>query len=159
MTCRGHSGVPNHRYIDSFFKSFMRITKTRQNSILVALTKAPRIARFIGPTWGPPGSCRPQMGPKLAPRTLLSGVVCVCVCVCVCVGGGVNAVNVFLFISIPWPSDLYGQPWHPYFHIAICEVYSCIIIRTLHDCLSQMNESLLISNSKLTSDSELIWWH
>ena len=32
------------------------------------------------------------------------------------------------------------------------------IIRTLHDCPSQMNENLLISNSKLTSDSELIWW-
>ena len=31
------------------------------------------------------------------------------------------------------------------------------IIRTLHDCPSQMNENLLISNSKLTSDSELIW--
>ena len=33
-----------------------------------------------------------------------------------------------------------------------------IVIRTLHDCPSQMNENLLISNSKLTSDSELIWW-
>ena len=27
-------------------------------------------------TWGPPGSCRPQMGPMLAPWTLLSGVFC-----------------------------------------------------------------------------------
>ena len=27
------------------------------------------------PTWGPPGSCRSQMGPILAPRTLLSGMV------------------------------------------------------------------------------------
>ena len=25
-----------------------------------------------GPTWGPPGSCRPQMGPMLAPWNLLS---------------------------------------------------------------------------------------
>ena len=31
-------------------------------------------------------------------------------------------------------------------------------IRTLHDCPSQMNENLLISYSKLTSDNELIWW-
>ena len=31
-----------------------------------------QITRFIGTTWGPPGSCRPQMGPMLAPRTLLS---------------------------------------------------------------------------------------
>ena len=23
-----------------------------------------QIARFMGPTWGPPGSCRPQMGPR-----------------------------------------------------------------------------------------------
>ena len=33
-----------------------------------------QIARFMGPTWGPPGSCRPQMCPILAPWTLLSGI-------------------------------------------------------------------------------------
>ena len=33
-----------------------------------------QIANFMGPTWGPPGSCRPQMGPMLAPWTLLSGM-------------------------------------------------------------------------------------
>ena len=33
------------------------------------------IAKFMGPTWGPPGSCRPQMVPILAPWTLLSGIV------------------------------------------------------------------------------------
>ena len=27
----------------------------------------------MGPTWGPPGSCRPQVGPMSAPWTLLSG--------------------------------------------------------------------------------------
>ena len=32
-----------------------------------------QIAKFMGPTWGPPGSCRTQMGPMLAPWTLLSG--------------------------------------------------------------------------------------
>ena len=31
------------------------------------------VAKFTGPTWGPPGSSRPQMGPMLAPRTLLWG--------------------------------------------------------------------------------------
>ena len=35
----------------------------------------PQIAKFMGQTWGPPGSCQPQMGPMLAPWTLLSGVV------------------------------------------------------------------------------------
>ena len=33
----------------------------------------PQIAKFKGPTWGPTGSCRPQVGPMLAPRTLLLG--------------------------------------------------------------------------------------
>ena len=35
----------------------------------------PQIAKFMGPTWGPPGSCRPQMCPMLAPWTLLSGLL------------------------------------------------------------------------------------
>ena len=38
------------------------------------MLKASLIAKFMGPTWGPPGSCRPQMGPMLAPWTLLSGM-------------------------------------------------------------------------------------
>ena len=32
-----------------------------------------QIAKFLGPTWSPPGSCRPQMGPMFVPWTLLSG--------------------------------------------------------------------------------------
>ena len=32
-----------------------------------------QIVKFMGPTWGPPGPCRPQMGPMLAPWTLLVG--------------------------------------------------------------------------------------
>ena len=35
-----------------------------------------QIAKFMGPTRGPPGSCRPQMDPVLAPWTLLSGSIC-----------------------------------------------------------------------------------
>ena len=34
-----------------------------------------QITKFMGPTWGPLGSCGPQMGPMLAPWTLLSGNV------------------------------------------------------------------------------------
>ena len=30
-------------------------------------------AKFMGPTWGPPGSCQPQVGRMLAPWTFLSG--------------------------------------------------------------------------------------
>ena len=33
-----------------------------------------QIAKFMGPTWGPPGSGRPQMGPMLAPWILQSGI-------------------------------------------------------------------------------------
>ena len=32
-----------------------------------------QIAKFMGPTWGPPGSCRPQMGPMLAQWSMISG--------------------------------------------------------------------------------------
>ena len=35
------------------------------------------IARFMGPTWGLSGADRTQVGPMLAPRTLLSGVTLV----------------------------------------------------------------------------------
>ena len=34
---------------------------------------ANQISKFMGPTWGPPGSWQPQIGPMLAPWTLLSG--------------------------------------------------------------------------------------
>ena len=33
------------------------------------------IARFMGPAWDPPGDDRTQVGPMLAPWTLLSGMV------------------------------------------------------------------------------------
>ena len=33
-----------------------------------------QIAKFRRPTWGPSGSCRPQMGPMLAPWISLSGL-------------------------------------------------------------------------------------
>ena len=36
-------------------------------------TKTPQIAKFMGPTWGPSGADRTQVGPMLAPWTLLSG--------------------------------------------------------------------------------------
>ena len=32
--------------------------------------RASQIATFMGPTWGPPGSCRPQMGPDVGPMNL-----------------------------------------------------------------------------------------
>ena len=43
------------------------------NCVYDSFYEVPQIANFMGPTWGPPGSCRPQMGPMLAPWTLLPG--------------------------------------------------------------------------------------
>ena len=40
---------------------------------VLLLQRTPQIARFTWPTWGPPGSCRPQVGLMLAPWILLSG--------------------------------------------------------------------------------------
>ena len=34
-----------------------------------------QITKFMGPTWGLYGPCQPQMGPMLAPWTLLSGII------------------------------------------------------------------------------------
>ena len=44
-------------------------------SIDVGTNIQTHIARFMEPAWDPPGPCRPQMGPMLAPWTLLSGTV------------------------------------------------------------------------------------
>ena len=41
--------------------------------LIKMLGKATLIARFMGPTWGPSGAGRTQMGPMLVPWTLLSG--------------------------------------------------------------------------------------
>ena len=45
-------------------------------SLHVLWMRTYQIARFLWPTWGPPGSCRSQMGPMLATGTLLSGTLC-----------------------------------------------------------------------------------
>ena len=46
---------------------------------IMIVRKAPsQITKFMGPTWGRPGSCRPQTGPIMAPWTLLSGYVPYC---------------------------------------------------------------------------------
>ena len=39
------------------------------------ISELPLIARFMGPTWGPSGADRTQVGPMLAPWTLLSGTI------------------------------------------------------------------------------------
>ena len=41
--------------------------------VVIQVAEVAQIAKFMGPTWGPPGSCRPHVGPMLAPWTSLSG--------------------------------------------------------------------------------------
>ena len=48
-----------------------QLCSTQENHLIS--TRSQR-AKLIGPTWGPPEFCRPQMGPILAPWALLSGV-------------------------------------------------------------------------------------
>ena len=56
-------------FVANYDKHMMCRVKLRLKAPVISLS-----AKFMGPTWGPPGSCRPQMGPMLAPWTLLSGI-------------------------------------------------------------------------------------
>ena len=57
---------------DEFSEEETVINVSRFRLVHTLLGRVTQIAKFMGPTWGPPGSCRPQMGPMLAPWTLLS---------------------------------------------------------------------------------------
>ena len=50
----------------------------RHLCIMILTTKSTLIARFMGPTWGPSGADRTQVGPMLVPWTLLSGKLTYC---------------------------------------------------------------------------------
>ena len=52
------------------FPSFSPLSVSKQSSPCDLL--CPQISRFMGPTWGPSGAERTQVGPMLAPWTLLS---------------------------------------------------------------------------------------
>ena len=52
---------------------WIHVTDVRVGILLWKYCIHAQIENFMEPTWGPPGSCRPQMGPMLAPGTLLSG--------------------------------------------------------------------------------------
>ena len=83
MTSSTHWGLTK---LPSFCRHHFQIHSFRQESFVFWLkfhrnwflrvqvtTGQSQITRFMGPTWGPPRSCRPQVGPILAPWTLLSG--------------------------------------------------------------------------------------
>ena len=96
----------------------------------------------MGPTWGPPGSSQPQMGPMLAPWTLLLGLVlCVflistleCVVCCCCL----------------WPGDydMVRQYMGVFMSIIHTQLWLIMIITWYEQYWSITNNILLISKSK-----------
>ena len=57
------------------------------------------IARFMRPTWGPSGADMTQVGPMLAPWTLLSGITC-------------HSLHINHSITMPWNLTLSNQNNH-----------------------------------------------
>ena len=60
--------------LHSTFNWRLKHSKTNTIGLTYQGLISSHIAKFMGPTWGQPGSYRPQMGPMLAPWTLLSGM-------------------------------------------------------------------------------------
>ena len=59
----------------------MIVRPTRHRSITGwpdSVTEYTQITRFMGSTWGPPGSCRPQMGPTAYPMECAHSSVVLC---------------------------------------------------------------------------------
>ena len=69
--------IPKYPVILIYFKWPMSLNHISGSLVvwtfILPQVKMPQIARSIGPTRSPPGSCRAQMGPILGPWTLLSG--------------------------------------------------------------------------------------
>ena len=59
----------------SSFVLNLNISASQIAGLTTACVIKTQIAKFMGTAWGPPGSCRPQMGPMLVPWTLLSGEI------------------------------------------------------------------------------------
>ena len=69
--------ILNYCYLKIVLKSISAVSAApsdRHVSMYMIGARTSQIAKSMGPTWCPPGSCRPQMGPMLVPWTLLSGI-------------------------------------------------------------------------------------
>ena len=73
-------------------------------------TAATLIVRFMGPTWGPSGADRTQVGPMLAPWTLLSGLSDTCPSVKWTIIGLDNSLLLFRHSAWEW----FGEIWFNY---------------------------------------------
>ena len=86
----------------------------------------------MGPTLGPPGSCRPQVGPMLAPWTLLSGM---------------------LFSNRHWPRHFVGGRLASHSHIKFVNVSQSIILMAC----SSLNFSDCSPLQYIPERPQLIW--
>ena len=60
--------------VGALFRAIAHRNYELADRLLQVSWRAALIARFMGPTWGPSGADRTQVGPMLAPWTLLSGI-------------------------------------------------------------------------------------
>ena len=58
-----------------------------------------QIARFMGPTWGPPGSCQPPDGPHVGPMNLAIRVMLL------------EVYQIFAIKKLWWFLDYWVSPW------------------------------------------------
>ena len=108
-----------------------------------------QIAKFMGPTWGQPGSCRPQMDPRLAPWTLLSGCI-----VCMLQLAGRNE----LIVSTELQQALISSCHHGFVGDETCPPIACRIVHRV-TCLEirrhRSRRWLKIPNHNL--DEKMLW--
>ena len=92
-----------------------------------------QIARFMRPTCGPPGTCRPQVGPMLAPRTLLSGYMPGSAPECLMKPGCDSADGMHIYsVIVPFPTA-HPLKWGPLCQKQVSQIlskmrYWCLVI-------------------------------
>ena len=85
LSDRNHFVVPGHQHIkDIYIHIYVYIYMYNQIQSWTSSSSGVKraeclliicqIEKFMGLTWGPPGADRTQVGPMLAPSTLLSGI-------------------------------------------------------------------------------------
>ena len=103
-------------------------------------TATTQIAKFMGPTWGPPGSYRPQMGLMLAPWTLLS----------------VKAIN-FLYLEHRWPKMLKPELSHgsKFYCWSLIQPLQLPISPSYHPSLHLIFQQDIVQSSSLLANASI----
>ena len=91
-----------------------------------------QIIRLMRPTWGPPGSCRPHMGPMLAPWTLLSGVLCCCYCT-ILWPGHLQALRDYVWVSYGYGTSFWKIWIYSVTGVILIQILTTIPLRWRHN--------------------------